>query len=389
MAKKVDDMTIAEYIEYEERMKRQYNKNLGSYFPTYSGHCTPSKNTTIKILRNAYFNPIRPNTEFNYDSEDMELDEEAWYTTDEESVMSEQEAINPAYAINTQSFEEELSFEEVLDKWEECRVIRKNRKISASEDDLKKSSQTKENTINNDNFTRNLPSQPSLEDLNLGSFLLPFTIASYNSYAMANIDASNNVLPRSIYEYLECFMMTEVVKIVECGPLATLTQVSAMVIKRFLEKANKECFDNGFDEYKQMFNNEVEHLSNEYILRIGKKGYVLYDVWEKCEQYHRKTIDSWHDKGFKEDKLWRSGDEKTDYEPPFVDVKNFEVKKYSFKGGKSFICITKQEDDALPLGCVNGARFKAMIRKELKYKGIAHDKTFHQLGRNFQERLDL
>ncbi|GKD79962.1 hypothetical protein Tco_1342583, partial [Tanacetum coccineum] len=107
-----------------------------------------------------------------------------------------------------------------------------------------------------------------------------------------------------------------------------------------------------------MFNNEVEHLSNEYIIRIGKKGYVLDDVWEKCEHYHRKTIDSWHDKGFEEDKLWRSGDEKTDYESPFVDVKNFEVKMYSFKGGKSVICITKQEDDAFPLGCVNGARFK-------------------------------
>ncbi|GJR06115.1 hypothetical protein Tco_0529099 [Tanacetum coccineum] len=65
-----------------------------------------------------------------------------------------------------------------------------------------------------------------------------------------------------------------------------------------------------------------------------KKGYVLDDVWEKCEQYHRIIIDSWHNKGFEEDELWRSEDEKTDYEAPFVDVKTFEVKKYSFKGGK-------------------------------------------------------
>ncbi|GKD69878.1 hypothetical protein Tco_1323968, partial [Tanacetum coccineum] len=80
-----------------------------------------------------------------------------------------------------------------------------------------------------------------------------------------------------------------------------------------------------FDEYKQVFDNEVELLSNEYTLRIGKKGYVLDDVWEKCEQYHRKIIDSWHDEGFEEDELWQSGDEKTDYEPPFVDVKTFKV----------------------------------------------------------------
>ncbi|GKD93378.1 reverse transcriptase domain-containing protein [Tanacetum coccineum] len=59
-----------------------------------------------------------------------------------------------------------------------------------------------EDIINNDRFTSNLPYQPSLEELNPGSFLLLFTIENYNSYAMANIDASNIVMPRSIYEYL-------------------------------------------------------------------------------------------------------------------------------------------------------------------------------------------
>ncbi|GKE07452.1 hypothetical protein Tco_1399470 [Tanacetum coccineum] len=117
MVKKVDDMTIVEYIEYEERMKRKYSRKPGSYFPTYSGHCTFSNNTTIEFPRSAYFNPIQPNTEFTYDSEDMELNEEARYTTDEESVISEHEAINLAHTVNTQSFKEELSSEEDLDKW--------------------------------------------------------------------------------------------------------------------------------------------------------------------------------------------------------------------------------------------------------------------------------
>ncbi|GJZ65463.1 hypothetical protein Tco_0622159 [Tanacetum coccineum] len=93
-----------------------------------------------------------------------------------------------------------------------------------------------------------------------------------------------------------------------------------------------------FDEYNRVFKNEIEHLSNEYILRIGKKGYVL------------------------EDEMWRI----TDYDPPYVNIETFEVKEYSFKGGRSFICITNREDEALPLGCVNGAWFKAMIRKELE-----------------------
>ncbi|GKF19869.1 hypothetical protein Tco_0068507, partial [Tanacetum coccineum] len=121
-----------------------------------------------------------------------------------------------------------------------------------------------------------------------------------------------------------------------------------------------------FDEYNMVFNNEIEHLSNEYILRIGKKGYVMDDVWEKCQQNYKKTNEAWYDEGYEEDEMWRSGDKKTNYDPPYVNVKAFEVKKYSFKGGRSFICIIDREDEALPLGYVNGAQFKAMIKKELK-----------------------
>ncbi|GKF51285.1 hypothetical protein Tco_0147752, partial [Tanacetum coccineum] len=58
------------------------------------------------------------------------------------------------------------------------------------------------------------------------------------------------------------------------------------------------------DEYKRVFNNEIEHLSNEYILRIGKKGYVLDDVWEKCQQTYKKTDEASHDKGYEDDEIW-------------------------------------------------------------------------------------
>ncbi|GKB63417.1 hypothetical protein Tco_0919603 [Tanacetum coccineum] len=120
-----------------------------------------------------------------------------------------------------------------------------------------------------------------------------------------------------------------------------------------------------FDKYR-VFNNEIKHLSNEYILRIGKKGYVLHDVWEKCQQNYKKINEAWHDEAYKEDKMWQIGDEKTDYDPSYVDIKTFKVKKISFKGGRCFICITDREDEALPLGRMNGARFKSMIRKELE-----------------------
>ncbi|GJU08355.1 putative ribonuclease H-like domain-containing protein [Tanacetum coccineum] len=44
-----------------------------------------------------------------------------------------------------------------------------------------------------------------------------------------------------------------------------------------------------------------------------------------CKDLSRVGSNTWNDKGFKEDELWRSRDEKTDYEPPFVYNKTFEV----------------------------------------------------------------
>ncbi|GJW20884.1 hypothetical protein Tco_0031506 [Tanacetum coccineum] len=120
-----------------------------------------------------------------------------------------------------------------------------------------------------------------------------------------------------------------------------------------------------FDKYRQIFINEVEQLSNEYELKIGKKGYVLDDVWEKCEQNHGGTTYAWHDKGHEEEELWKCGIEKAEYAPPIVNIETFKVKRYSFTGGRIFICITKQFDDTLPLGRANWSQFARMIRKEL------------------------
>nr|GEV32731.1 hypothetical protein [Tanacetum cinerariifolium] len=601
MVKKVDDMTITEYIKYEERIKRHYSRNSGSYFPTYFGHCTSSNNIILEFPRNTYF-PISPNTKFDYDSEDMELDEEAGYTTDEESVMSKQEAIDPVYVVNTQSFEKELSSEEDLDEW----VVHKNKQIRVAEDDLKKSCEVMEDNVNNDSFTSNLP---SLKELNPGSFLLSFTINNYNSYDIANIDASNNVMPRSIYEYPKlaniggAAMLVKMDDMTQQETLGTVKNVLVKINKfefmcdfvvtempenpgemiilgrPFLETIHAQIddtrnYDNndphneiarqtnplldkrGFTKrwhvckpiqvfyndgsgtdcrmwptcdpdsslcygYKEVFrkskqgmlrqwvcfrdherctvkgscmgfvdflqvryrNQRINDTSREwryyewfaqiefdnnktpstttvsdkcpyktnyptpispdewdtmcYITYTGstsnqnipnndptpfsldhselgkkantvlmpsmnmlkklgihnqdltstnecltmrlkicqiKKGYVLDVVWENASNNIKKLSIFWHDMGYEEEELWQSEDEKVDYEPPFVDVKTFEVKKYSFKKGQGFTCITKQ-DDALLLGRVNEERFREMIRNELKDKGITHDET--------------
>nr|GEW49445.1 BYPASS-related protein [Tanacetum cinerariifolium] len=56
-----------------------------------------------------------------------------------------------------------------------------------------------------------------------------------------------------------------------------------------------------FEKDEKTFDNEVRQLANEYDLRIGKKGYVLDDMWKKCEQIHGGTMYSWYDEGFEEE----------------------------------------------------------------------------------------
>ncbi|GJV32595.1 phospholipase-like protein [Tanacetum coccineum] len=50
--------------------------------------------------------------------------------------------------------------------------------------------------------------------------------------------------------------------------------------------------------------------------------------YEKCENIHGDTLYQWHDDGFEEEEQWESGIEKTDYEPPFVDIETFEIKRF-------------------------------------------------------------
>ncbi|GJZ65973.1 reverse transcriptase domain-containing protein, partial [Tanacetum coccineum] len=85
----------------------------------------------------------------------------------------------------------------------------------------------------------------------------------------------------------------------------------------------------------------------------------------KIDDKYGKSKKSWYDDGFKEEERWESGLDEKYYNPPQVCIDTFEVKRYSFKEGKSFVCVTKKLEDVLPLGWVNGLRFKGMIRKEI------------------------
>ncbi|GJS20342.1 hypothetical protein Tco_0448974 [Tanacetum coccineum] len=73
----------------------------------------------------------------------------------------------------------------------------------------------------------------------------------------------------------------------------------------------------------------------------------------------------WYDQKSEEEKRRKLRINIEEYDPPMVHVESFEVKRYSFDTGQSFICVTKELIDALPMGRENGSRFRDMIRKEV------------------------
>ncbi|GKD41164.1 reverse transcriptase domain-containing protein [Tanacetum coccineum] len=149
-------MTINEYIEYEERMKRQYSRN------------------------------------------DIELDEEARYTFDEGSVTSKHEALDPAHVNDARSLDEELSSEEDLDEWLKGELEKHMSKQDEKND----------------------------EDA-----LIAIIKSIRDQYA------SNNVMPRSICEYLmleileEASMSKEMDELSQQETLGTVKNVSVKIEK--------------------------------------------------------------------------------------------------------------------------------------------------------------
>ncbi|GJX50841.1 hypothetical protein Tco_0277686 [Tanacetum coccineum] len=335
--RKIEDMAIAEYLEYEKKVN--HISNTKSYLPTYFSKSTPTTDPIQEFAH--YFDPNQPGTKSDCDSEDME--EEVEYMTDDEVVMSEQEESNHGYTQNIQYFEEK----DDVDEWLNAEIT-KHMSMQGVENMndalisiIKSIRQEMKDGIMKRKFETSTASDERLNT---------------NAIKWMKIRIGDN----NLHESDRKFIFNEWI-------------LDSYDVDEEYAREIGDPYSRRFNKYNRVFNNEIEHLSNEYILRIGKKGYVLDDVWEKCQKNYKKTNEAWHNEAYEEDERWRIKDEKTDYDPPYVNVKIFEVKKYSFKRGRSFIYITDREDEALPLGRMNGARFKALIRKELKGSKYVHE----------------
>ncbi|GJZ40744.1 hypothetical protein Tco_0587630 [Tanacetum coccineum] len=68
--KKIEDMTIAEYLEYEKKVNENHISNTKSYLPIYFGKSTPTHDPIQEFAY--YFDPNQPDAESDCDSKDME-----------------------------------------------------------------------------------------------------------------------------------------------------------------------------------------------------------------------------------------------------------------------------------------------------------------------------
>ncbi|GJT54657.1 RNA-directed DNA polymerase, eukaryota, reverse transcriptase zinc-binding domain protein [Tanacetum coccineum] len=107
--KKIEYMTIAEYLEYEKKVNKNHISDTKSYLPAYLKN-TPTHDPIREFAH--YFGPNQPGAESDCDSKDIE--EEVEYMTDDEIVMSEQEESNHRYTQKNQHFEEEDDVDEWL-----------------------------------------------------------------------------------------------------------------------------------------------------------------------------------------------------------------------------------------------------------------------------------
>nr|GEY28392.1 RNA-directed DNA polymerase, eukaryota, reverse transcriptase zinc-binding domain protein [Tanacetum cinerariifolium] len=124
----------------------------------------------------------------------------------------------------------------------------------------------------------------------------------------------------------------------------------------FNEKAldlDKDPIERSFDNYKWVFDLEIEQLADKYELGLGKKGHILDMIWENRKNIQGKAKEWWYDYWLEEDEKQENGDKK--YDPPMVHMETFEITIYLFDNRNSLICVTDEIKYTLSLGRENGS----------------------------------
>nr|GEX53380.1 hypothetical protein [Tanacetum cinerariifolium] len=215
-----------------------------------------------------------------------------------------------------------------------------------------------------------LPCKKQSNEINPGGFTLPYTISNLKIYDMADVGAGINMMPKSLFKHLKLINLKKTSMVVE---MADTTKKAPLGIVENIPKG--EYFNPPEVEKNDSFVLEQRtlHYSEERIDTVDSSddsqedevgSHLSEDVvsrWHVCKPVHV----TFKDKGYVEEELWQNGMEEMNYTHPLVKSETFEVHQYTFKNRKSFISITKQIEDILTLGRVNGSRFIEKTRREM------------------------
>ncbi|GJQ92733.1 reverse transcriptase domain-containing protein [Tanacetum coccineum] len=272
----------------------------------------------------------------------------------------------------------------------------------------------------NDVSPKILPCQLPLKELNPGNFTLPCTIGSLKFYAMADLGDSVNVIPKSIFEHLKLARLKKTDMLIEMADM--IKRSSIRIVENVLIKIYKFLFPSDFMVMNMLntcnetmilgrpflatihakidvFNKEISLgiRGNRVTFNMDKKIHnfttPIGDIYminatsntpsdassrvEETNDVHNKNNSCNQEQGQRKYKgiipiygmIKKLEEEERrklrinieEYEPPIVHVETFKVKIYLFDTGQSFICVTKELMDALPMGRENGSRFRDMI----------------------------
>ncbi|GJY39100.1 reverse transcriptase domain-containing protein [Tanacetum coccineum] len=258
-----------------------------------------------------------------------------------------------------------------------------------------------------DSQEENTNDQLPTKESNPGHFTLPYTVGNFYFYAMANLGASVNVLPRNIFEYLELTNLSETEMLVEMADMRK--KAPLWIVRDILVKIDKFLFPSDFVILDQTTNStailgrpflatvhaQISVFEKEISVGIGDerinddsttthfcKPIIQecdkdFKAWPSCNPFRNKC-DGGHEiyriNELGKTKYWffPNNNERKEMKGGGVSFLNFlmirdgscQVK--DFVWSESFICDSGENNETLSLGRKNGSRFRKMIMEEME-----------------------
>ncbi|GKE08763.1 phospholipase-like protein [Tanacetum coccineum] len=249
ITKDIKNMTIAEYIEYEAEIKR----DPWGYAQPYTWKKDPNN-----------FNLSTPNSHHEDEEASSDKDVDEWLNVEMRKRMTGQD----------KEEEEDALIDILKTVVEECKSIYKKTQIKAP------SSRTSEiqgisfvTEEEEEDSSETLPCQIPPKEMNPGSFTLSCTIGNLKLYAMADLGAGVNVMPKSLFKHLkladlkETNMVVEMANMTKKGPIRNFIDM--------LEGLNETMLLGG--PFFATIHAQIDVFRREILLGIGKEK-VKFDI---------------------------------------------------------------------------------------------------------------